>query len=451
MLHISLLAPSNAESGLLFGKPFDAASGGIVYNSGASLNGLQFRTNGNATRMTLTNTGNLGIGTTAPKSNIHIFRGSAGGISPNIESPLTLEANGNSFINILTPAANVSGILFGNSTNVADGGIVYGGAVRRMEFRAKANKTGMALTTDFSADHSMLGINTLNPDVELEVVHSELDGVSNHGFKIHHVSAFGDFLWNFYTTRFGDLELYIDKNSIAPRGHFIAASGEYTSLSDARNKKSVENAPDILDKVLQLKIKKYHFLENKDEDKKHYGMIAQEVEQIFPEVVFHNKVDGSNKDYYTMNYSAFGVLAIKAIQELVKTNDEKDVKIEALQKQNNDLEKRVEKLEAAMSMSLNNSSQLSKSITITPASLDQNIPNPFSNSTTIHYTLPQKFTTAQIVITDMNGKKLKQISVSGSGKGVLNADASTLSSGAYNYSLIADGKIVGTKQMLIVK
>ncbi len=38
---------------------------------------LNFITN-NVTRMTLTTTGQLGIGTTAPEGNLHIFRGSAG-------------------------------------------------------------------------------------------------------------------------------------------------------------------------------------------------------------------------------------------------------------------------------------------------------------------------------------------------------------------------------------
>ena len=36
---------------------------------------------------------------------------------------------------------------------------------------------------------------------------------------------------------------------------------------------------------------------------------------MFPELVSHHRIDASEKDLYTMNYSALGVLAIKAIQE----------------------------------------------------------------------------------------------------------------------------------------
>jgi hypothetical protein len=88
---------------------------------------------------------------------------------------------------------------------------------------------------------------------------------------------------------------------------------------------------------------------------------------------------------------------------------------------------------------------------LSDASLAQNTPNPFINTTTINYVLPQKFTTAQIVITDKNGKQLKRLNIPSAGKGSLNIDASTLSSGTYSYSLIVDGKIIITKQMVLVR
>jgi hypothetical protein len=55
------------------------------------------------------------------------------------------------------------------------------------------------------------------------------------------------------------------------------------------------------------------------------------------------------------------------------------------------------------------------------------------------------------MITDKNGKTLKLVNVSGAGKGKVNVDASTLAAGAYNYSLLIDGKLIGTKQMVLAK
>jgi hypothetical protein len=66
--YLNFLTPNGNESGVLFGKASDLASGGIVYNNGADLNGLQLRTNGNITRMVVDNQGRVGIGTTSPNA-----------------------------------------------------------------------------------------------------------------------------------------------------------------------------------------------------------------------------------------------------------------------------------------------------------------------------------------------------------------------------------------------
>ena len=83
--------------------------------------------------------------------------------------------------------------------------------------------------------------------------------------------------------------------------------------------------------------------------------------------------------------------------------------------------------------------------------LEQNIPNPFNYSTTINYTLPQQYSSAQIIITDKSGKLLKQVNISGNGNGSIKVDASALASGAYQYSLYVDGKLMDTKQMVLTK
>ncbi len=81
--------------------------------------------------------------------------------------------------------------------------------------------------------------------------------------------------------------------------------------------------------------------------------------------------------------------------------------------------------------------------------LEQNKPNPFSKSTNINYSLPAKYTNAQIVITDMYGQTMKQINISEKGKGSVNIDASTFSAGTYNYALFVDGRIISSKRMVL--
>ena len=139
-------------------------------------------------------------------------------------------------------------------------------------------------------------------------------------------------------------------------------------------------------------------------------------------------------------------------------NDAKDARIDTLQNQLNDLKAIVLSIQqkqegcSPCSSAANNAGATQSYTVITDGvSLQQNIPNPFNHTTIIGYSLPQKFTTAQIIITDNTGKTLKAVDISGSGKGSLNVDAATLLSGAYNYSLIVDGKLIGTKQMILAK
>jgi polyhydroxyalkanoate synthesis regulator phasin len=57
--YINMLAPNAVENGILFGNPGNAQDGGIIYLN--STDAMQFRTNGNTTRMTLSSAGNLDI------------------------------------------------------------------------------------------------------------------------------------------------------------------------------------------------------------------------------------------------------------------------------------------------------------------------------------------------------------------------------------------------------
>jgi len=83
--------------------------------------------------------------------------------------------------------------------------------------------------------------------------------------------------------------------------------------------------------------------------------------------------------------------------------------------------------------------------------LEQNIPNPFNPNTTINYTLPQKYNSANIIITDRTGKALKEFNIIGSSNGSLKVDGNLLSAGAYSYSLFIKGKLIDSTQMIFSK
>ena len=170
------------------------------------------------------------------------------------------------------------------------------------------------------------------------------------------------------------------------------------------------------------------------------GFVAQDVEKAAKELNYDfSGVDAAknSKDLYGLRYSDFVVPLVKAVQELSKQNDE--------------LKQRIEKLEAATTAQTESANTTSQGVTISTASLEQNTPNPFKNVTIINYTLPQQYASAKVMITDKSGKIIKEINVTGTGKGSVQVDASTLASGAYQYSLLINGKLIGTKQMVLAR
>ena len=170
------------------------------------------------------------------------------------------------------------------------------------------------------------------------------------------------------------------------------------------------------------------------------GFVAQDVENAAKDLNYDfsgvDKPDNANT-LYGLRYSDFVVPLVKAVQELSIKNNSLQNQNLIQQKINADLQKQINELKQIIIS--NQSSAISQQSAISSASLSQNMPNPFSNSTTINYSLPAKFSSAKIIITDKNGNALKQINLSNN-KGSVNVDAATLSSGAYQYSLYVDGK-----------
>ncbi len=252
----------------------------------------------------------------------------------------------------------------------------------------------------------------------------------------------------------------------------VYSSGGYTT-SDQRLKQNIRDFTSAMDIINKLKPKQYEFRQDGNyklmnlPQGSHFGLIAQDVETVLPDLVNDAKFETAMAqsqatetalpqesaktetqseiiEFKALNYTELIPVLIKGMQELSTINDEKDTRIHAQQKQINELQKQIDELKAIV---LRSNPQTGTNTKIAGTSLAQNFPNPFTNTTTIKYTLPSKFTSAQIIITDKNGKQLKQLNISDKGNGTLHVDASTFSSGTYHYSLVIDGKIISTKQM----
>ncbi len=232
----------------------------------------------------------------------------------------------------------------------------------------------------------------------------------------------------------------------------LSYTGSLTAVSDKKFKTKINAEDNIMQKLMLLEPKNYFFDTEKFKNmalsnKLQHGLISQDVEKVFPELVENTfapntskdaKEDGKIMEYKGLNYMGFIPMLLKGIQELKLENDA--------------LKTRLEKLEnnATSTLVLNNKTNLPSEIENKAFTLSQNIPNPFTEKTTITYTIPTDTKKAILGIFDLNGKMLLQYNLL-QGKNTLTISGNTLSAGMYLYSLIADGQEVVSKRMVLTK
>jgi len=105
--------------------------------------------------------------------------------------------------------------------------------------------------------------------------------------------------------------------------HINGASGQWTTISDRRLKENIQPLYDVMEKVNRLNIYGYSFKQNPT-GKRHIGILAQEAETDFPEIV------NSNDGHYTVAYSKLSVIILKALQEQQKEIDALEMEINQL-------------------------------------------------------------------------------------------------------------------------
>ncbi len=182
------------------------------------------------------------------------------------------------------------------------------------------------------------GFNTSSPVSDVHIVHK--DNSTHAGLRLENENMNGKW-WRFYTRSQTD-ELALYNNSFMSGTSAVGefnTSGSYSGPSDRRLKKDIVDLPYGLNEVLQLSPKRYQF--KHVEDRQDIGLIAQEVLEVIPELVSYDKTG----DKYMLNYDGFGVLSIKAIQELHEVVEEQSTTIKDQQAIIDDLIQRVQHLE----------------------------------------------------------------------------------------------------------
>lgn len=188
-----------------------------------------------------------------------------------------------------------------------------------------------------------VGIKTTTPssDLHIKMSASPFPNPTTGGITLENAGTTSEWqIWNsnpYLSFAYDDVRL----------AYVNSTTGDWTVTSDRRWKKNIETMEPVIDDLMKLRPVTYNYKRNSDNDPKIVGFIAQEVQEVFPNLVYSE--DGTQLALARADYA---ILAVKAIQEQQKVIVELEDKLtqeisenEELKKMILDLAKRVEELE----------------------------------------------------------------------------------------------------------
>jgi hypothetical protein len=171
----------------------------------------------------------------------------------------------------------------------------------------------------------------------------QITGFSNGDqLSLRHPSSI-NLKWGLYVSAIDSSLNFYSNGSL--RANIDRVTGVYSALSDRTKKKNIIPLNNVLQTITKLPVYSYNYLDSKDNDRRMIGLMAQDVQPLFPELVYQRYDREITKPVLTMDYSGFGVLAIKAIQEQQIIIDDLKAKEAKQQLLIENLLKRVEALE----------------------------------------------------------------------------------------------------------
>jgi hypothetical protein len=253
--------------------------------------------------MTLDASGNLGVGTTSPGVRID-----ADGIIRSSSSSTTQR---------YLAATNSAGTF---EAGVLPGGDSYAGSVTNDNFLLYTNATERARID--SSGNFLIG--TATQEGRLTV---NCPSASQNGANIICSNTSGpNYVLNLQSNASvaNTINLIRGYSNTSTGVFFVAGNGDvtntnnsYGAISDAKLKENVVEATPKLDKLNQVRIVNFNMI---GDEQKQIGVIAQELEQVFPGMVNESPdrdKDGNDLGTTTksVKYSVFVPMLIKAIQE----------------------------------------------------------------------------------------------------------------------------------------
>jgi len=322
--YIQFRSSATGLAGLAFGNPSSPIEGAIRYFH--SSDQMQLIAGG-LVRLIINSSGNIGIGTTGPTEKLEVsgtvkataFDGDGSLLTGLPSSPWSISGS-----NVYRTSGNV-GIGTSSPTELLE--IEGGASTPTLRVSANSNVSsqiqlmegdgsGAAIRYDAINNRLSFIINASDPPTTVRMVIQRSNGFVGIGTTVPLAKL--DVNGN---ARFR----IIGSGTSAGALHYTTDGILTTSTSDRRLKENIQPLAGSLDKVLQLQGVMFNWRDDASSQDR-IGLIAQEVQQVVPELVFQNPNDG----YYGVRYSDVSAILVEAIKEQQK-------QIEALERRINSL------------------------------------------------------------------------------------------------------------------
>jgi hypothetical protein len=352
---ITITSSATGVSSIYFADA-DPDVGRINYDH--STNALSFVT-ANTTKVTIDSAGNVGIGTTSPPSYGSTFtvvqasnsgsgvvqaQSTTNSVITEIESEGTRGAVGTRTNHDLAFKTNQTERMRLTSTGLGIGTTSISGklSINGEVYAAAGSASGVAYgfypkgtygnTGMFSpAPNTVAFATTGGERVRIDSSGNLLVGTTSQGTteKLHVSSATTEvarFTNSVNTSGYSGIRVVVGASDTSTwhfRGEtrgvsnwYLYGNGTTSYSSDSRLKKNIETTRDgYLNDLMQLRVVKYNWINSQDTTPKELGLIAQEVEQVFPNLVQEHDIEGVDGQRKHIKHSVMEFILIKAIQE----------------------------------------------------------------------------------------------------------------------------------------